>query len=376
MLNRRDRTATELHSALVDWATDRGWKGITRTRVPISAVRTVFHSVHCRVERDEDATILLRECLIALHEQERITPLKETDREKTPLPVAIWLKPTVATTTRVTPPMPRWHPEISDLADDWPTATPKQRARYLAINQWLMSGPDLTLVPLRERALEIFGTFGLETDFPVPEKALDRLDSGPLFGDTDRLHEVLCAFPIPPPLLTKRLLEEVGTGYYQRVGAGNLLLVVENTATWWSIVRALPRHHNVGHVAWGLGMSFTSSIQSIADNHEIAEVRYFGDLDLTGIRIPHSASRTARDNDLPPVRPAVNLYTDLLTIGRSSPSKERALSTNRADYLVDWLEPPHQQPAIRLLTEGRRIAQEWVGLRHLSQTTGWYGDLT
>jgi hypothetical protein len=240
-----------------------------------------------------------------------------------------------------------------------------------------MSDPDTLGVPLRERALEVFGCFGDESDFPEPEKALDNTKRGPLFGDSARLHAVLATRDVPAPLLTKRHLDlqEVGQGFYQRIGQGDVLLVVENSATWWSVVHALPQEHDIGHIAWGLGRSFVSSVRSISEENGISSVLYFGDLDRSGVEIPRDAARVARDRRLPPVRPAVHLYADLLDIGRSFPSKEAPVVPERAAALVSWLDPEHQAAAAELLVTGRRIAQEWVGYRHLLRTVRWHADL-
>ncbi|PKW18689.1 Wadjet anti-phage system protein JetD domain-containing protein [Saccharopolyspora spinosa] len=319
---------------------------------------------------------MIRESLSVLIKREQVVPVKATNLVKIELPTKIKLVPTVTKATKTVPPMPRWHRLLYDLEDVWPKATDKQRVRYVAINRWLMSDPDrTTIVPLRERALEVFSALGDEEDFESPEKALDGMRDGPLFGNQERLLHLLNAVATPPPLLSKQLLEEVAPNQLTRVGDGDLLLVVENSATWWSIVKALPTRHNIGHVAWGLGASFMSSIRSIADNHEIRRIRYFGDLDLSGLRIPDSAQRTARTAGLPHVRPAVNLYAELFATGRSWRASDKAVDEYRARKLVCWLPEEHHEAATRLLTEGRRIAQEWVGYRHLTRTQKWHADL-
>ncbi|MYT32053.1 hypothetical protein GTY73_25300 [Streptomyces sp. SID8354] len=271
--------------------------------------------------------------------------------------------------------MPNWHPDIYQLAGEWPSATAKQRAAYVAVNKWLMSAPDLFPVPLRERALEIFGTYGSEGDFPMPEKTFDTLRSGPLFGDTDRLHATLRTFTTHPPLLTETFLTEIGDGYYQRVGAGDILLVVENSATWWSLVHSLPDDHRLGYVAWGLGGTFRASVHTLAAKHRIAEIRYFGDLDLSGIRIPHAASRAARERGFPTVQPTEHLYGALLELGRARGAKERAASAGEAAALADWLPWQHRAKAVGVLTAGQRLAQEWVGYRYLKRDKAWHADL-
>ncbi|MFG3709305.1 hypothetical protein [Micromonospora sp. NPDC047730] len=367
--------AHDLHVQLVGWANSQGWRGTSRKKVPIAQVWAAFQALKYHEPDAVHGSTQLSQLLKDLQEHRLVTPGRADDREKIPLPLLVWLEATTTASSATPPPMPRWHHSIYDLAHHWQTATPKQRAAYTAINTWLMSNPDQTPVPIRERALEIFGMFGIEDHFPFPEKTFGTLKSGPLFSDTDRLLALLHAFTIPPPLLTERFLNEVGDGYYQRVGKGDLLMVVENSATWWSLVHALPQDHSLGYLAWGLGNTFTASIESISDKHGITEVRYFGDLDLTGVRIPRAAARTAITHNLPPVRPAMHLYADLAKVGRCTPSRERKVSTTEAADLVDWLPPSLRRTAAQLLVNGRRIAQEWVGYRHLIQKSTWHADV-
>jgi hypothetical protein len=373
MTKRTERLADALYQELLGWA--EPWHGTTHKVVPIDEVRQCFGAVFEHREGDGGIAATLRATLSVLADRRQIVLIKATDFEKVELPQKIKLVPTMVKAPRTIPPMPRWHRSLYDLEDSWQTATDHQRARYVAINRWLMGNPDATEVPLRERSLEIFGTYGSEQDYDSPEKALDEIRSGPLFGDQTRLLSVLCAVATPPPLLSKQPLNEAVPNQLTRVGDGDLLLVVENSATWWSIVKALPSRHNVGHIAWGLGASFMASIRSITSNHEIRRIRYFGDVDLSGLRIPDSARRTARACGLPPVNPAVNLYADLFAIGRSWRAADRAVSEDRARQLVEWLPTENHDAAARLLTGRRRVAQEWVGYRHLARTTAWHADL-
>jgi hypothetical protein len=365
---RIERIADALYRELMDWAAARKWPGTTQQEVPIDEVRRCFGAVYQRREGDDGVTTMIRASLSILIERGHVVPVMATDLEKIELPRKVKLLPTTSKASKTTSSMPRWHRLLYDLEDTWPTATDNQRVRYLAINRWLMDNPEKTIVPLRERALEIFSMFGNEEDFESPEKALDGMRHGPLFGDQERLLRLLRAVATPPPLLSRQPLDEVIPGQLTRVGDGDLLLVVENSATWWSIVKALPARHNVGHVAWGLGASFISSIRSIVDNHEIRRIRYFGDLDLSGLRIPDSAGRRALAGGLPPVQPAVNLYAELFAVGRSWRGSEKAVDENRARELAEWLPRGHHETAVRLLVKGRRIAQEWVGYRRLSRS--------
>ncbi|MFJ4950754.1 hypothetical protein [Streptomyces sp. NPDC088760] len=367
--------ASELLRSLHAEAEKKNWKKDRRTRLALEDVWAAFRRVPHRNPHGDYEPLVLAQQLQALQDGGHITQFRQHTLDKVPLPTGIWLQPTAA--PKPPPPdMPPWHPDIYWLADTWPTATTKQRAGYAAVNTWLMSEPDLFPVPLRERALEIFGRYGDEDNFLMPEKTLDDLRSGPLFGDPAKLHEVLRTFTTHPPLLSEHFIEEVGDGYYQRIGTGDLLLVVENSATWWSIVNTLPADHRLGYVAWGLGGTFRASINTLAAKHAVTEIRYFGDLDLSGLRIPHGASHTAEQRGLPPVRPACKLYTALFELGIARKGKEPPAAAQQAADFTTWLPEPLRLQAADVLTRGRRLAQEWVGYRYLSRTDDWHSDVT
>jgi hypothetical protein len=156
------------------------------------------------------------------------------------------------------------------------------------------------------------------------------------------------------------------------VGPGDVLLVVENSDTFDSLRRALSTAPGrVGALAWGAGAGFESSVLSVASMElAVQEIRYFGDLDAVGLRIPAAAARLARQEGLPDVRPATTLYTALLAVGQPR-GAQLPLDAQRADELVGWLDPQHQQPCRLLLTKGHRIAQEAVGLAYLTATSAW-----
>ncbi|MFD9884528.1 Wadjet anti-phage system protein JetD domain-containing protein [Streptomyces alboflavus] len=370
-LPRRER---ELITRLRQWAKDNRRGSSGKIQIPLDAVWAAFQAIRNRNPEGDFEQAVLVQCLDTLERHGLIKGFQERTPEKISLPVKIWLLPE-ARPARVEEPMPRWHHELHWLADQWRRATPKQRAAYIAINLWLKSDPDLFAVPIRERALEIFATFGSETDFPMPEKTFDELKSGILFSDPERLDTVLRTFRPPPPLLTETFPLEEADGHYRRVGTGDVLLVVENSTTWWSIVECLPDHHRLGYVAWGLGGTFRASVRAITAEHRISEIRYFGDLDLSGVRIPLNASRTSLGLGLPPVRPTEVLYKALLTLGRPHAAKEAPASVAEAAELADWLPTTQRREVIRLLAEGKRIAQEWVGYRFLTRSTDWYVDI-
>lgn len=370
-LPRRER---ELAAGLRRWADDRGLGKGSKTRVPIRDVYDLFQRVHNRNPDNAYEPEVLARLLQQLEQHRIIKPLREQAPDMVPLPVGVWLLPEAPRKPASTP-MPPWHPELAGLAASWRTAGPRQRSAYAAINTWLKSVPDLTPLPLRERALEIFGTFGSDDDFPVPEKALDTLRSGTLFSDTARVDELLRTFRPPPPLLTETFPSDDENGRFHRVGHGDLLLVIENSTTWWSIVDRLPSDHRLGYVAWGVGGSFRASIRSIAARHRITEIRYFGDLDPSGLAIPLKANQASTAVGLPPVLPATALYELLLRVGRPRRGTEAPPAPDVAASLSAWLPPDHRAIVSALLIDGRRIAQEWANHRHLSRDISWQQDV-
>lgn len=371
MLNRREQ---ELFDLLRQWATRNRKSPYKRSQIPLDAVWTAFRNIRDRLAEGEFEPSALAACLVALEQQGLILSFRERTAETVSLPVKIWLLPE-SRPVRVPTPMPRWHHELHWLAGEWPRSTARQRAAYTALNRWLKSDPDLFAVPIRERALEIFGAFGSEDDFPMPEKVFDDLKSGSLFSDPQRLDRIIRAFRPPPPLITETFPVEEAEGRWQRVGTGDVLFVVENATTWWSLVSCLPAGHRLGYVAWGLGATFRASVRAITAQHRISEIRYFGDLDLSGLRIPMKASDTAIESGLPAVRPAEVLYRTLMDLGRPRGAKEAPVSLAEAADLASWLPPHLRGAAADLLVGGLRLAQEWVNYRHLTRSTDWHADV-
>ena len=252
------------------------------------------------------------------------------------------------------PPPPRpvvWHPHLSWAPDA--RLTPTQRTVLERVNRWLHTHRDPLVVPMRERSVEVFGT----------EKALERLVATSLFApgrltlDLLRCRRVAPRFPAAP------------------VGSGELLLVVENSDTFDSLTRALREvpDHRVGSVGWGAGTAFEASVRSVS-RESVREVRYFGDLDEVGLRVPASAADLARREGLPPLRPATGLYGALLELAVPQ-SGQRKVAAAAASELATWLAPAHRAAATTLLVGGQRLAQEAVGLAYLLRHRDWLTDL-
>jgi hypothetical protein len=246
-----------------------------------------------------------------------------------------------------------WHPSLA-----WaPQAglTRSQMRTVEQVNQWLYNTCDHLVVPSRERSLEVFGD----------EKALDRLIGTALFGPGRLSLELLRCRRVAPRL------------YCESAGDGDLLLVVENSDTFDSLLTVLSDRgdHRIGFVGWGAGTGFEASVLSIARiGRAITEVKYFGDLDENGLRVPANAAVLAGSAGLPPVRPATGLYGAMFRQGAPQPGL-RKLSADVAADLARWLGSDHHAQAARLLVTGERLAQEAVGLSYLSRHDDWLEDL-
>jgi hypothetical protein len=253
------------------------------------------------------------------------------------------------------PPVRRvvWHPALAWAAET--RLLPRQRTDLELINNWLHMHRDDLVVPLQERSIEVFGH----------EKALDRLLGTNLFGPGRLTLDLLYARRVAPPLTV------------EKVGEGNLLLVAENSATFDSLLRALSvaKRHRISMVGWGAGAGFEASVASISRlRPRITRVLYFGDVDEKGLRIPANAATLAAAEGLPPISPALGLYTALIDLARPQ-GGQRKLSRSVAEELSEWLAPEHRNKVNHLLITGNRLAQEAVGLTHLLKTDEWTQDL-
>lgn len=219
---------------------------------------------------------------------------------------------------------------------------PDELERLKRINAWLRDvDPNEPVVPVRERSLELFGD----------EKLLERLQGGRLFSDGALSLELLRARIVHPPF------------FYHRISQAPVLLVIENHHTYDSFARLLGPDSGVGVVAYGAGAAFVGSVTYASDlRPPVEQIRYFGDLDARGLRIPVDADR-ARGEDLPPIRPAAALYRRLLRLGvRGAASPVPAESAAR---LGSWLPADLRDEVSTMLTDGYRMAQEAVGFKAL-----------
>src|SRR5439155_22285949 len=156
---------------------------------------------------------------------------------------------------------------------------------------------------------------------------------------------------------------------------GPVALVLENVATYHSVLATLPAESPIGLVVFGAGGNFSASVCYLAElategtAASIREIRYFGDLDRRGLEIPIAADAAAREAGLPAVRPAVGLWARLLRVGQHGPHPPVDPST--ADRLTTWLPASLRSSAREVLVAGARLAQEAVGTRLLASDATW-----
>jgi hypothetical protein len=269
-------------------------------------------------------------------------------------PLPIWVtRSRGPVAARAAPGLPRtWHARLGWAASGRWTAT---EARVLsAVNAMLRGGGPARVVPLQERSLELTGE----------EKLLGSMLRGPLFAPGRLTLEVLGAVRASPPFV------------FSRIGPGPVALVAENSATYHTLAAEARGSDLIGLVAFGGGNGFSRSVEFFAELAEagaldgpITAIRYFGDLDADGLRIPASASRFAVELGLPPVLPAVGLYRRLLGLGHRAPAERVAASD--ATTLAAFLPPVLAAPVAEMLVAGNRMAQEAVGGDALAGDTSW-----
>ena len=263
---------------------------------------------------------------------------------------------TIARQEKISAPSPRevWHPALAWVPGS--SLTRSQHATLRRVNRWLYRNRDDLVVPSRERSLEIFGN----------EKAMDGLIGTTLFGNGRLSLELLRCRRVAPRF------------HHEPCGDGDILLVVENSDTYDSVLSALlgRSDHRVSAVGWGAGTGFEASVLSISRmGDRVREVRYFGDLDEIGLRVPGNAATLAAVEGLPSVYPASGLYAAMLRLGISQPG-QRTVRREAANGLAAWLAEDHRQDAIRLLLSGERLAQEAVGMAYLSRHDDWLSGLS
>nr|WP_319495320.1 hypothetical protein [uncultured Desulfobacter sp.] len=212
--------------------------------------------------------------------------------------------------------------------------TEKQLTLARAVNHYLLNRKkNPSLLPHRERALQIFGN----------EKALDTYVHTGLFSGRITLADLDCFYcpePLPYEVFSKNREESVHRP----------LLVVENSATYWSCTAANRADHPLGGgffaaVVFGKGFKATSAtpIQSLDSLAKIetqtgaSQIHYFGDLDPAGLAIPQRINENRIKNGQSPVCPAKALYRTLIKKNITTAYDKSQKKFHDPQWATQWL---------------------------------------
>jgi hypothetical protein len=238
-----------------------------------------------------------------------------------------------------------WVPELAGAATVRRTDTLDRLRR---INEYLIHHRERTrtVVPFRERALEIF----------EDEKAFERqIKDGLLYGLLPI--EVLGMCDPEPPLPR----EDFDV-------PGRPMLLLENHHTYWSFLQWNRSARVYTSIAYGNGNTIMKSARALidaADRSGATYIEYFGDLDPAGLNIPVVINQELRFFGKPEVLPAGDLYRRLLTEG-----KRRPLTTakrQQAGAAIHWLPNDLVSQVQELFEEGMWLPQEGLRLSCTAQ---------
>lgn len=315
-----------------------------RKRVPVDEVKRIYYSLYPEVQSSPDRQRLLLKALKDLELQGLLTLPTAGSWEKVgnpPLPNWVALIRQVQVTDYSVYANEAWVPELGF----WPKLKAAQLADAKAINGFLLRRRDsLTLVPIKERSLEIFGD----------EKRLDALRTGNSMFKGQLLLSAIGAFVVPLPL-----------PYRQAAAPGKPVLVVENHNSFWSFGEWNQSALRYSAVVYGAGEAFRGTGQALGQilkevSGEGAE--YLGDLDPKGVSIPLDFNRTMAAHGLR-VNPALSYYQWLFTKGRTR--KKPDCQQADAGTATHWLGPELGPELAQLWAQGLWIPQEALGIDQL-----------
>lgn len=324
-----------------------------RVRVTIDEIDRDFSAVRPDLAASPDRSAQLRKLLDELADEGVLTPSSSGQvRLGVHLPAFV----TVAAARR--PPAPAnpavrfpWVPAMAWAAKGR-RRSPTDQRRLEAISRWIAANPARTIVPVRERSLEILGE----------DKALDTLADG-LLREHPEAWDALFIERVYPPMAVGEV----------EGATGRDVLVVENGTTFHSALRAA-RHLVTAGVAiryrwigFGVGRQLRAIVPSLLDLRPTA-LDYFGDLDARGLTIAAEGARSCRDGGLPALRPSLPLYSALLDQGRPQPV--RAIAHWPDDGLA-WLGDGLAARVQAHLGTTSWLAQEWVGYEAMTGSTDW-----
>lgn len=237
-----------------------------------------------------------------------------------------------------------WLPDLAQLAAD----LRRRQARLddlRQINNFLknQAGP-LAAIPYRERSLQIFGD----------EKRIGdvlRVDGGTLFDGRLPLARIGA---YDPPLPFVFAMPEPPC-------PNAPVLVVENHHSFASFVAANDHRPTFAAIVWGNGKALTKGcaeyLDTILRRAKATALLYVGDIDPSGILIPHDADRARRQTGLPPIEPARELYRWLLANGTRRPICDE-IPELACEAAITWLGKEVGQDVLDLWGKGWWVPQE------------------
>jgi hypothetical protein len=236
-----------------------------------------------------------------------------------------------------------WSPELAFLAEQ----IVRQDSPWVEVDAWLKKyrGKELTLKPVRERSLDIFGD----------EKALDRLAVLTPFKQGQISLATFRCFYVPEPIPWK----PGPPGSRKFCG-----LCVENATTFDTLCRFNSEAGYWAFVAYGRGNNFvsmTDGLDSVVKEYRHDRVQYFGDADLEGIEIAARGAKRLLEFGIA-VELDHRLYNLLIKFGHVVPSKTGGKVSEDAARLLAGAELSSLSD---MFMHYQRIAQEWVGMEVL-----------
>lgn len=284
--------------------------------------------------------------------------LKLYERHISP-PLPMWVeRPPVSRAPPTPAPARVWRPQLAQAGAL--ASSPAEQHVVLAVDKFLREGgTDRPVVPHRERSLELF----------CHEKRLDALMRTRLFTTGALTLDLLRCYLAPLPLTAQH------TG---NPGPYPQLLIVENHATYASALTLARARAASGRPALAVGYGSGNQLPaSIAGASQLEppplDIAYFGDLDRGGLSTARAAAAAASAAGLPKLRPALPLYSALLTFGTTDKTSGAVpMKAEEAAVLAEWLgQPDVAAAACLLLMSGHRLAQEAVGYERLSTIPTW-----
>lgn len=237
-----------------------------------------------------------------------------------------------------------WVPELAFCKNIMRTS----KIRFaLAINNFLLHHPaPLTVVPCRERSLQIFGD----------EKLLEQyIYNGSIFGGKLSL-ETIGVIELPE----QPLHEKSGV-------LGLPVLIVENWTTYWSLCKWNARTKKYSGIVYGKGAGFVRwgrSVGMLLTELEAEKLEFFGDIDFAGLEMPVSFNKLQEQSGGISIEPALSFYQWLLSKGIRRTMKPSIFARSLCETI--WLPQDLHDEVVELFASRLWLPQEGLGTEALA----------